>query len=275
MKGGFVGGSGLVWCCAGYPTHAADITMPGQPPPAPPAAITAPAPAYNWYGFFIGGHLGHGWGSGGVELTPDSNYTGTFGGAAFPTVIAADPKGWEGGIQYGSNWQFEHIVLGTESDFSFTGIDRSQTIITNVTVPIANTGEQRLPWLGTTRVRGGYVVQDNILLYGTAGLANGRAETSFSALESPGACPGSPCARASEKKNLWGWTVGGGAEYGAGPWSAKIEFLHYDLGTLTIHTVDPTMKGSIAAATKFAGNIVRAGVNDRFNWTPWELIFGR
>jgi hypothetical protein len=52
--------------------------------------------------------------------------------------------------------------------------------------------------------------------------------------------------------------------------------LHYDIGTLTFYTIDANIPGaSIKASTKFAGDMVRVGVNYRFAWTPWQLIFGR
>jgi hypothetical protein len=31
----------------------------------------------------------------------------------------------------------------------------------------------------------------------------------------------------------------------------------------------------IATSTRFSGDIVRGCINYRFDWTPWELIFGR
>jgi len=243
----------LVVCFAAGPASTADMAVPA----------TTFTPAYNWSGFFVGGHLGYGWGGDSMTLTTSSYPLGTI-----PPAIAADPRGFVGGVQYGTNWQIDRFVLGTDSDFSFTDIRHSQTIIT--TGSITNTGEQKLPWFGTTRVRAGYAIQDNLMIYATGGLANGRAEASFSA---NGATIG---ATGSRSKTLWGWTAGVGLEYGIGPWSAKIEYLHYDLGSLTFTTFDPNAPGAfITASTKFAGDIVRGGVNYRFNWTPWQLIFGR
>ena len=59
-------------------------------------------------------------------------------------------------------------------------------------------------------------------------------------------------------------------------WSAKIEYLYYDLGSVT-YSLSPlvttsvftgTVVGSVfpQASTRFNGNIVRAGVNYHFNW---------
>jgi outer membrane immunogenic protein len=253
-------GAGLLACAAADSAFAADIAV---PPPPPPPPVVAQAPSYNWSGFFVGGHLGYGWDSEAITLTPDGHYPS---GSIAPT-IAADPRGLVVGVQYGTNWQFDRLVLGTESDFSFTEIRRSQTILSG---GLTNTGEQKLPWFGTTRVRAGYAVQDNLLLYATGGLANGSAEASFSAIGNTSGAVG------SRSKTLWGWALGGGLEYGLGPWSAKLEYLHYDIGTLTFYTIDGTNPGAvIRASTKFAGDMVRVGVNYRFDWTPWQLIFGR
>jgi outer membrane immunogenic protein len=257
-------GANLFACAAASSAFAADLTIP-MPPPAPPLApapVPVAVPVYNWSGFFVGGHLGYGWGSESMRLTPDSSYPP---GTIVP-AIAADPRGVVAGVQYGTNWQFDRLVLGTESDFSFTDIRRSQTIVAS---GVTNTGEQKLPWFGTTRVRAGYTLQDNLLIYATGGLANGTAKGSFSAI-GPGAG-----AVGSRSKTLWGWNVGGGLEYGMGPWSAKVEYLHYDIGTLTFYTIDVNSGALIRAQTKFAGDMVRVGVNYRFAWTPWQLIFGR
>jgi outer membrane immunogenic protein len=257
-------GAGLAACAAAGSACAADLAIP--PPAPPPVAAPVAMPVYHWSGFFVGGHLGYGWGSEAVTLTSNGNYPG---GITIPAVIAADPRGFVGGVQYGTNWQFDRVVLGTESDFSFTDIRRSQTIVTS-SPTITNTGEQKLPWFGTTRVRAGYTIQDNLLIYATGGLANGRAEASFSAFG-----PGVGSA-GSRSKSLWGWSLGGGLEYGVGPWSAKIEYLHYDIGTLTFYALDSVTSGAVTrVSTKFAGDMVRVGVDYRFAWTPWQLIFGR
>src|SRR5260370_39025098 len=66
-------GAGLFACGAASSAFAADIAMPPPPPPAP-AAVPALPPVYNWSGFFVGGHLGDGWGRDAITLTPNSHY---------------------------------------------------------------------------------------------------------------------------------------------------------------------------------------------------------
>lgn len=244
------------------------------PTKAPVPAVAAP---YSWYGFYIGVQGGYGWGRDAINLTPDANYAPAAAAGVFPTSLAGDPRGPLGGIQFGSNWQFGRLVVGTASDFSFSDIKASQTSFTTIPgfSPVTTLGTQKLEWLSTTRIRVGYAVADTLLLYGTGGLADGRASASSSITVT--GCPGfGNCPAGSNAKTLWGWAVGGGMEYAMGRWSLNVEYIHYDLGHLNYNITDATFpSGFIAASTKFSGDVVRGGINYRFDWTPWEFIFGR
>jgi outer membrane immunogenic protein len=81
-----------------------------------------------------------------------------------------------------------------------------------------------------------------------------------------------------------GWTAGGGLEWMFAPnWTAKVEYLYYELskqtssfGYLTQNFPGGTIGGS-AALTHFTiqpkGSIVRVGVNYLFNWgTPPAVV---
>jgi outer membrane immunogenic protein len=77
------------------------------PTKAPAYAPPVAAP-YNWTGSYIGGHFGYAWGSDPIDLTPVTAFpTGTV-----PLSLADNPRGVLGGIQYGTNWQFNRFVLG-------------------------------------------------------------------------------------------------------------------------------------------------------------------
>ena len=267
-----LGAGALAWMSATSPGLAADI------PAAPVVQAPVKAPGYNWYGFYIGVHGGYGWGRQAVNFAPDPLYLPAYAAGATPFSAAGNPKGFIGGVQWGSNWQFDRVVLGTESDFSYTDIKASQTTTgTFGGQTFSDTATQRLKWFGTTRVRGGFLVADNVLLYATGGLASGTAESSATnTVTSAAGCtiPGN-CPFGSASKNLWGWAAGGGVEYGEGPWQFRAEYLHYDLGTLSYNLRDPLAPFNvIATSTRFAGDIVRGGISYRFNWTPLGLIFG-
>lgn len=61
-----------------------------------------------------------------------------------------------------------------------------------------------------------------------------------------------------------GWTVGGGVELALGPnWSAKLEYLYVDLGTVN-NTIVVTGGPSLTDSARIQMNVVRAGVNYRF-----------
>jgi outer membrane immunogenic protein len=268
-----VAGALLAAAAAAVPAFAADL-----PSVAPPARAPVVAPRYSWYGFYVGLQAGYGWSGSAIEYSPNAAYAVPFAAGAVPGPVAADPKGFVGGITYGSNWQFGGFVVGTESDFSFSAVKRRETLgpLGGFTVQV--TGEQKLKYFSTTRARAGFVIGEHLLVFGTGGLASGGVEGSSSFnFVAPGLCAGvGNCPIGSRSKTLWGWAAGGGIEYAHGPWSVKLDYLHYDLGTLKYNVVDPTLPaGVIAASTRFSGDLVRGGINYRFNWTLWDLAFGR
>jgi outer membrane immunogenic protein len=256
------------------PAQAAD--MPRAMSVKAPAVVAAP---YSWSGFYIGGQAGYGWGGDAIRYSGEFLISQQISFGNFPSTLAANPRGFIGGATWGMNWQSGRIVLGLESDFSFSAIKRSETRSTFFTgappIPYTHSAEQKLAWFSTTRVRAGVTVTDNLLAFVTGGLASGQAEVNSSHISNGVAVNGcgiQPCPVASVKKWLWGWAAGGGLEYGSGPWSIKAEYLHYDLGSLDFSFVDPVtivLNTRVTTRTKFSGDIVRVGVNYRFNWeTP-------
>ena len=253
MRRWVIAGAGaLVWMAAVSPSGAADI------PAAPVVKAPVMVPAQqNWYGFYIGLHGGYGWSRNGITATPDAFYTPLFLAAGLPNSVAGDAKGFIGGITYGSNYQFDRVVLGFDSDFSYTDIKASQTI--NATV------------------RGGFLLSDNILLYATGGLASGRIEaTTSNVVNVAGGCLlAGGCPTGGISKNLWGWAAGGGVEVASGPWQFRVEYLHYDLGNASYVMRDLIVPAAVIGANvKVAGDMVRGAITYRFNWTPLGLIFG-
>jgi len=111
---------------------------------ARPVYKAAPAPLFNWTGFYVGGHGGYGW-------ADDANLS---------------PKGWFGGGQVGYNWQYApNWVFGVEADIS--GSDISETNLAGA--PLVSS---KINYFGTARGRLGYTV-DRVMVYGTGGLAFG------------------------------------------------------------------------------------------------------
>jgi outer membrane immunogenic protein len=217
-----------------------------------PGAVAVPN---GWTGPYLGVNIGYGW----------SNVSNdwTLWGFA-PASERQNMNGAIGGFQSGFNWQLGAWVLGTESDFQASGQKGTTTYcIFACAVPaflVNASAEHKMPWLGTARSRIGFLATDNILLYGTAGIAYGQIKSTYTinALANP-------VASLSFQDTRAGWTVGAGVEacFGAG-WSAKLEYLYVDLSTLT-NTINVIALGNVATwNNKVTDNVVRVGLNYRF-----------
>lgn len=171
----------------------------------------APSPIYNWAGLYAGANLGYQWGD--------------------VTNSVVNPSGVAGGGQVGYNWQNGQLVFGGEADLQASGADD-----TFAPWKFSN------PWFGTLRGRLGYAF-NNILAYGTFGLAYGDLTGQLNALE--------------ESKTEVGWTGGLGVEFGFNPnWSAKVEYLYMDLANRA-YTITGTTNG-------LESSLLRVGVNYHF-----------
>ena len=224
--------------------------------------------AYSWAGFYGGVHAGYGWGDGDTTIGL-TDAAGILQGAAargiFPLRYSYDRDGYVAGGQIGYNFQADRWVWGVEADISATGIDGSSTVTTNVVgfaFPNTSTVSQEMNWFGTVRGRLGYAV-NNWLFFGAAGFAYGNVEYSYRQTNLP---LGGINIFGANSNVETGWTLGGGVEYGFGPWSVKGEYLYYDLGDTTFavpHNLAPTALFNPSFENR--GSIVRAGANYRFN----------
>ncbi len=225
-----------------------------------------------------------------------------------------------GGFEGGYNWQTGRWVYGIEGDLSLSS-QSSATNYSAGSVPgifpplpiftfVQNTAQgwtstERIEWLTTLRGRAG--VDDNgSLWYGTAGLAAARIGTNYLLNSSPGfvgltAASGSLGAGTFSQWGLAqgasahfaatrvGWVVGGGVEtsfsrlfgFGASNWTAKIEYLFADLGTVNntlVAGLSPvcnlTCANQATGSTTFVSSmhiyeqILRVGLNYNFNSSP-------
>jgi outer membrane immunogenic protein len=176
-----------------------------------PYTVNQPLNVYSWAGPYLGGNIGWDWGS--VDNNPTK------------------PSGFVGGVQAGYNWQTGPWVFGIEGDFQGSGASD-----TFAPWKFSN------PWFGTVRGRAGYAL-NNILFYGTAGLAFGELQGQTFGL--------------TENHTNAGWTVGLGAEIGlARNWSAKVEYLYVDLNDSNFLIT--------GAQNGYRFGLVRAGVNYHF-----------
>ncbi|HEY7998318.1 MAG TPA: outer membrane protein [Pseudolabrys sp.] len=237
----------------------------------PVKAVRAPiiAPAYNWTGFYVGGNVGYGWGNGDTSFGPLPT------AAAFvnlaPQTLSPNPKGVLGGLQAGYNWQTGQWVWGVETDFQWSGMTGSVTqtpIIQNNGTPFPGAGfvqaGEKMRWFGTLRARAGFTPMDRVLLYATGGLAYGNVHYTSTTDFRP---VGTTQYIGDITKTKAGWTIGAGAECAfAQMWTAKFEYLYYDLGkeNVTVNATPLLPPFQVAYSWKTTGNIVRLGVNYKF-----------
>jgi outer membrane immunogenic protein len=171
------------------------------------AADIAPEPmAYDWTGGYIGLNAGAAWNNSSIEINNGTEFS-----------LDDDEAVFTGGVEAGYNWQMDSLVVGVETDFNYLGFDQERDFPALAPVSL----ELKENWFGTVRGRLGFAA-DNLLFYGTGGLAYGNAKAE--------ACIGALCE--SESNVNWGWTVGGGMQVAFDQnWILGAEYLYVDLGS--------------------------------------------
>ncbi|MGD9545727.1 MAG: outer membrane protein [Methylocystis sp.] len=253
------------------------------PPPLPPPPL--------WTGFYIGLNAGGTWASNSstqiatVPVLPVPA-AALLAGLASGSMSGGNSSGFIGGGQIGYNWQFFNgaALAGVEADiqgiaqsnnnsnFATGGIIGVTPVLTNFSLT------RRLDYIGTVRGRVGWLFTPTLLLYGTGGLAYGGVTSSTSIFQAGITNGFLGLGSSSFSDTRVGWTAGGGLEWMFMPhWSAKVEYLYYDLGNvyntgvLTSNAV-PSLYAAFQQNTRFNGNIVRAGVNYHFNWGAAPVV---
>jgi opacity protein-like surface antigen len=125
---------------------------------------------------------------------------------------------------------------------------------------------QKLEWFATMRARLGVTVTPDAIAYVTGGLAIGEVMTAGTVFGFDG--DGNPVNTiVSSHSTKAGWTVGGGLEGRlVGNWTAKIEYLYLDLGTVTtIPAPAPNATTAAAFNSRITDNLLRVGVNYKFD----------
>jgi outer membrane immunogenic protein len=253
-------------------------------PPAPAPYVKAPmiSPATNWSGFYGGVNVGYGWGNNDTDLA-DATPAPNAGATDFaPQSLSGRSSGVIGGGQIGYNWQMGSFVTGLEADIQGSGIrgmTQASAAFTFNPDPgevVSATSERNLSWFGTVRGRFGVTVIPDLLLFGTGGLAYGSVRNSGNVVDNDSAFIGRVDVVSfpgSVQQTKVGWVAGAGAEWMfARNWSAKVEYLHIDLGTSSaVGHIDfngiPLLgdTNAIAYLWRNSFDTVRAGVNYHFN----------
>jgi high affinity Mn2+ porin len=251
---------------------AAAADLPVKAPPSPALA------AYDWSGFYLGGHFGYATGS--------SHWSATQPGA--PAVTGSldlfnaydmfrDTGSDLAGFQAGYNHMFpSRWVLGIEADVSFPSFSEptphlisGMSTLSSASIGLASYAEQ-VEFSGTLRGRVGYapnVGASHWLFYATGGLA--WTFDQFTRTQVAGT-PAGGTAMPGTVENLFmqprvGWTGGAGAEVALwSNWTARAEYLFIDYGSRSVSFP--------SGAQKFDSNLTlnefRVGLNYRLNGEP-------
>jgi outer membrane immunogenic protein len=263
----------IVFALAGASALAIGTIQSASAADIPRPVVKAPVmvAAYSWTGFYIGVHGGYGWANGdvGIGITDPTGIAQAVAAAGgFPVSYSFDRDGYVAGGQIGYNQQMGQWLWGVEADISATGIRGSQSVLLPTcaicTLPNASSASQDMDWFGTVRGRLGFVAS-NWLFFGTGGLAYGHVKYAYSQTNVPFGGGVNIAGSASEVEV--GWTLGAGVEYGWGPWSAKAEYLYYDLGDASFTVPHNLVPAIVQFTPQFEnkGSIVRAGFNYRLN----------
>jgi outer membrane immunogenic protein len=231
---------------------------------------------YDWTGFYIGGNGGY---SAGRDPTTAS-VVRTFNGGVFSNEsFTMAPAGWVGGVQVGYNRQAGRAVFGVEADWQWSG-QRNRACMFGCQDQLPFDGpnrldvEHKLDWFATARIRAGYA-GDHWLWYVTGGPALARIETNSVFVSGLGAvnAPAFPTTVAPSNVSLdrVGLALGTGIETAlSSNWTAKLEYLYLDLGSVssTLLTVSPQGGPNAGLAVTHTSairdHIIRAGINYRF-----------
>jgi len=216
----------------GCPAMAADI----------PLKAPLLRPAFDWSGFYIGGHTGYGRGSSFATLT-DPAFTTT------SSVVS----GLIGGVQAGYNYRLSSgLLFGVEADLTFPNYLPTNHVVAKFATARSDL-EERWDYFGTVRGRVGYT-SGPWLAYATGGFAWGGERFL-----------NTPTGVDVEEKHINGrpgWAAGVGLEYAFAPhWSVKLEYLYAQFGKADVRFPSGAQYNSTLDFQQ-----IRIGLNRKVDW---------
>ncbi len=290
--------TGLMACASALVMTASMAAAADLPSRAKAPAYIAPAPVATWTGLYIGLNAGL---TRSAARSVDAGAFGLLNNGGNPAILQAaalastgvyvpeNKLGFIGGAQIGYNLQLgSHLVAGLEADIQ--GLAGASSVANGFgAAPTPNglglfalaTVDNRVEWLGTARARLGLLASPALLVYATGGLAYGGVKSTFAVSQFHPGPNLTGFAGGAMSSTRVGWTAGAGLEWAfARNWSAKAEYLYYDLGSTEAgYMLAGTFpNGAVryviggALKSRHDGHIARVGLNYRFGWANAPVV---
>jgi outer membrane immunogenic protein len=172
----------------------------------------------QWQGFYLGAAAGNreqqiDWEQRDVSFPDaDASYYGEFRG------VNGSSKSNNGyfALYGGYNWLVsERTLLGLElaAGYANSQSEKNRLDFTNGLFPSETTTRIQADWDASLRGRAGYLITPSLLVYGAAGLAATRLESSTDCPSDGYVCSPFSAARSeNHNETVWGWTAGLGLE---------------------------------------------------------------
>lgn len=208
---------------------------------ARPAATPAAPAAYDWSGFYFGGHVGGGWST---TSFADPSAAQVFANCCFQAFFApgaaatdANASSFLGGVQAGWMYQIGRLVIGNDLDWSATNMRGHGSGFFPAAPGFVGSGalesySANTKWVATATTTIGFA-SDRWMYYGKAGAA--LADNSYGlGVFIPDNTFGGTFNLSSPGVNaiVTGWTVGAGVKWAlATNWFASVEYDFVDFGS--------------------------------------------
>ena len=260
------------------------------------APSSALAQADAWSGFYAGANIGYGWHGEDAHFASNDEASNVFldpRSPMQPTPLVpphVSASGVFGGVQFGYNHRnLAHWILGLEADWNIADLNGSGASQFATTAPIFGSFQrtftasvtEKVQWFGTLRARAGYLINEQLLIYGSGGFAYGQVKQSAVLSSDLGLglgsadygflCPsGGACFVGSRSSLKTGWTVGAGFErvlFANTTLKAEYNFINLGKSSYTMVALDRFVSPqpasfTISQAHKY--HTVRVGLNWHF-----------
>jgi outer membrane immunogenic protein len=215
----------------------------------PVKAPVAPVPVVSeWTGPYVGLAVGAKWTDATWTTTQISDPPSIFVGTAVidaSSPAGFDPRGFRIGGYAGYMWQARQWVFGIEGDVAWSDATETRAGVPGCAIecfvgfpgPGVTSSSVSAQWDASLRVRAGYLLTPETLVYGTGGVAWQHIEVSGTCSSTAGdplclEAPPFTIKTQTDSYSLTGWTIGGGVERRFGAWLLRGEYRYSDYGSV-------------------------------------------